>query len=799
MQPAPIDKTLGLDRGAVVVCMPVTAVDAHTLASLRSVLEYTDASVPLLLTGPVAACEQIAAAIGDDGGERTIFGFMSHAEGVVTALNAAIAVGFPSDVALVVPGIRVTSGWLERLRIAVGSDSTVASATPLSLGVGAIELSAGDPSNRANVDESADRVRRCALKLYPRIVTVGPGCAYIRRAALELAGLLDESLALDDALADLAVRVTALGMVHVVADDVLVAGRDGSCASEGEQPQLKGERLSLGGEQPSLVEKQPSSDGRRTSSERESSQANTHDSARKTDERVRKTIVCDDYGSLRRALTIVRTALRGLSVTVDARALAGTVGGTQTYIVGLVLALARGGEVAVRVLTPPDLSHRAAAAFASAPGVELLSYEQALRSPPRSDVVHRPQQVFTPEDLALLRLVGERIVIGQQDLIAYHNYSYHPDIDAWRAYRRTTRLALSAVDQVIFFSEHARHDALVEDLLPAERTHVVGIGSEPLEPAAQEEGAPEPEDGASEGLRGDDLFMLCIGADFAHKNRPFAIELLGALRELGWMGRLVLAGPHVPHGSSREHERELLRARPALAEFVLDLGPVDERRRDWLYSHARALVYPTLYEGFGLLPLEAAHAGLPCLFAPQASLSELAGEATTLLPWDAAASAAAVLPLLADGPARGAHLAQLQTQPPPGWDDVARRVVGVYEHALAAPPSEAAPHAWQELDRESYIVRLAADVDHHTRVAQEHQDAYHALAARVSAGLPLIDEGGLLTPAQQRGLMRIAGRGRLGAAALKPFGLLGRGGRGMGGRGEGGGAGGNDAAGRPRD
>jgi len=61
-----------------------------------------------------------------------------------------------------------------------------------------------------------------------------------------------------------------------------------------------------------------------------------------------------------------------------------------------------------------------------------------------------------------------------------------------------------------------------------------------------------------------------------------------------------------------------------------------------------------------------------------------------------------------------------------------------------------------------------------TDLAQDYQDAYHSLHGRVQLGLSLIDDGGLLSLDEQRGLMRIAGRGRLGSAAMKPFGLLGR-------------------------
>ena len=42
-----------------------------------------------------------------------------------------------------------------------------------------------------------------------------------------------------------------------------------------------------------------------------------------------------------------------------------------------------------------------------------------------------------------------------------------------------------------------------------------------------------------------------LGTDFLHKNRVFAMRLLASLREHhGWSGRLVLAGTHIPHGSS---------------------------------------------------------------------------------------------------------------------------------------------------------------------------------------------------------------------------------------------------------
>jgi glycosyltransferase involved in cell wall biosynthesis len=731
MEPITAQWRLGLKRGAAVVCIPVGAGDdqpaaeQNALATVRSVIEHTDTSTALLIVGSAEGVESIARGLSDALRERVILTFVTEAGASKTQMvNSAADASVPADLVLVVPGVRVAAGWLEALRAAARSDSTVATATPLSLGADGVELQSenGTSVQLDGADELADRldelaalVAKRALGLRPRLIAAGPGCAYIRRETLELVGPLDDTLPLDRALPRLSVRAIAAGMVHVAADEVLVAGSSNGSAG---------------------------------------APARGSDSAPGIEEELSETLLSDEHGSLQRAIGIARMALRGLSVTIDGRALSSAVGGTQTYMIELIMALAREPDVALRVLVAHDLSERAATALASVSGeVELLSYEQALERPGRTDVVHRPQPVFTADDMTLLQLLGERVVIGQLDLIAYHNHSYHRDLDDWRAYRRTTRLALGGADQVVFFSEHARRDALAEDLLPAGRTHMVSIGAEVLESAGSPSAVPQ-------GFGAGDPFLLCLGADYAHKNRPFAIELLGALRELGWLGRLVLAGAHVSFGSSRERERELLESKPELAECVVDLGPVDESSKQWLFTHARALVYPTLYEGFGLLPLEAARADLACLFAAQASLSEVAPEAATLLPWDAQASATAVLPLLVDGPAREQHIAQLHALSVPTWSEASRQLLAVYRHAVQAPPSEAATRIWQELDRET--------------TAQRYHDAYYALEARVATGLPLIDEGGLLNHAQQRGLMRVAARRRLGAVLLAPLDLLGR-------------------------
>jgi glycosyltransferase involved in cell wall biosynthesis len=499
-----------------------------------------------------------------------------------------------------------------------------------------------------------------------------------------------------------------------------------------------------------------------------------------------------DSGALARAVAVDETALRPLSVTVDARALGSAGTGTRTYILDLIAALAREQSVALRVVLPHDTAPDVLALLEADTAIELVLYEQAVAGVPLTDVVHRPQQVFGTGDLALLRLLGERIVITHHDLIAYRCGDYHESAESWQDFRRITRLALAAADMAVFPSQHAREDALREDLIAPERAHAVPDGAERLWP--QPAAAARRPQGVPDGAR----LLVCIGADYTHKNRPFAIDLARALRDRhDWDGRLVLAGPHMEHGSSRERERQLLEADPSLASLVIDIGAVDDAGRAWLYANAEAIVYPSVYEGFGLVPFEAAQADVPCLYAATGALGELAGpERAVLVPWDAEASADAVAPLLQPGAPRERHVQALRDAArATSWASCVPRLREVYELAVASPHRASRPRVQEELEREAHIVALAASADHDRLRASELERAndeaqlandeaqrgLHEVRGALSAlqasvgGFAETADGGFLTAAERRGLLRVASRPLLRRVLFAPFALGGRG------------------------
>ena len=392
-------------------------------------------------------------------------------------------------------------------------------------------------------------------------------------------------------------------------------------------------------------------------------------------------------------------AVDGRSVTIDGRILTAVITGTQVHTLELIAALHRTGDVSIRVVVPHDLGRHAQATLDALPGVELLRADE-VDSAPRTLLVHRPYQVSSAEDLVIVRRLGHRLVVTHQDLMSYDVAAYHRDDETWGHYRRLTREALGAADAVVTLSDHVARDLRAENLVAHDRVHVVGPG---LDHRVHDVAADDRRPNGLDGL-GDRPFLLCLGTDLRHKHRPFALELLRALRtEHGWDGALVLAGPQVAYGSSQGEEARLLLEHPDVAGAVVVLPSVDEAEKRWLYRAAAAVVCPTLREGFGFVPGEAASVGTPCLFAALSAFLEfLPPEAARLVPWDARASAANAIDVLLDEAAARALVGAVRTATADLlWDRTAVGLNRVYRLALTAEPRAVAALAVAGLESEA--------------------------------------------------------------------------------------------------
>lgn len=120
-----------------------------------------------------------------------------------------------------------------------------------------------------------------------------------------------------------------------------------------------------------------------------------------------------------------------------------------------------------------------------------------------------------------------------------------------------------------------------------------------------------------------------------HKNHRFLIRLLAT----SWRDvTLVCAG-----SSGLAHDEVMaLAARLGVADRVRMIGRVSDEDRDGLLALAEAMVFPSLYEGFGAPLVEAMTIGTPVICSDRAAVPEVVGDAALVLPLDESSWASAL-------------------------------------------------------------------------------------------------------------------------------------------------------------
>ena len=176
-------------------------------------------------------------------------------------------------------------------------------------------------------------------------------------------------------------------------------------------------------------------------------------------------------------------------------------------------------------------------------------------------------------------------------------------------------------------------------------------------------------------------FVLYVGARKRHKNLSLLLKALSTMpREA--------RPPLVLSGSPWEHDDPLAReaAASGVAASVHFAGPTrGDGELRLLYGAAALYVQPSLYEGFGLPPLEAMACGTPVLSSNAGSLAEVLGDAAELLPpRDPWAWAERVRTMLADSELRAKRIAQgVRHAASFRWEHTARLTRQAYDEALA--------------------------------------------------------------------------------------------------------------------
>ena len=181
-------------------------------------------------------------------------------------------------------------------------------------------------------------------------------------------------------------------------------------------------------------------------------------------------------------------------------------------------------------------------------------------------------------------------------------------------------------------------------------------------------------------------FLLYVGGRQTYKNARRLLEAFVRSKALQTELDLVFFGG----GKLQPNELQLLSDLDLDASQILHLSG-DDRLLAQLYSQAAALVYPSLYEGFGLPPLEAMSYGCPVVCSNASSIPEIAGQAAEYCDPEDTDSIQHAMEKVVFNTERSQQLIQLGYAQARkfSWDRCARETLQAYKQALATKSGRA--------------------------------------------------------------------------------------------------------------
>lgn len=295
---------------------------------------------------------------------------------------------------------------------------------------------------------------------------------------------------------------------------------------------------------------------------------------------------------------------------------------------------------------------------------------RSARATLRETLVHGPNY-FLPDGI-------ERGVITAHDLSVFRFPETHP-AERVRQFERRFQDSLNRSAHVITDTETVRHELIEAFGLQPEMVTAVPLGVEPkFLPRAEEDIQPQL---SALGVQAGS-YALCVST---LEPRKKIAELLTAWEALPRTLRdgvpLLLAGGA---GWRNEALREAV-DRGAAQGWLKHLGFVDEAAMPALYAGARLFIYPSVYEGFGLPPLEAMASGVQTIVSGRSCLPEVCGDAALYIdPEHIDGFKATIEEALSDESARQTHVQRgLARAAEFTWARCTEGTVAVYRTALA--------------------------------------------------------------------------------------------------------------------
>ncbi len=284
--------------------------------------------------------------------------------------------------------------------------------------------------------------------------------------------------------------------------------------------------------------------------------------------------------------------------------------------------------------------------------------------------------LFHATEHLLLPLRNVPTVLTVHDLIFRHLPEHHKRLNRWYL-NATLPLYCRRADHIIAVSEATRRDLITSYGLPPEKVTVIHEAADPRF-------SPQPEK-ALQAVRAHyglpEQFLLYVGTIEPRKNLLRLLRVWAPLYLAGEVPPLVIVGKR---GWLSDDFFAALEESPA-REGVILTGYVLDMDLPLLYAAATAFVFPSLYEGFGLPPLEAMSSGTPVACSNVSSLPEVVGDAALCFdPTDDEALAHSLRRIVHDEPLRAELRERGLTRAAIfSWKRAAQETWAIYQRLLA--------------------------------------------------------------------------------------------------------------------
>jgi glycosyltransferase involved in cell wall biosynthesis len=238
---------------------------------------------------------------------------------------------------------------------------------------------------------------------------------------------------------------------------------------------------------------------------------------------------------------------------------------------------------------------------------------------------------------------------------------------------------LTRADALVADSEWTRQDILRYLRVPPEIVHVghLGIDHDAFRPLIV-----EPEFYARHGLQEGTPYVLYVGSEAPRKNLRRLVRAFARVVARVPEARLLKVGAN-PHRSLRGELKTLIE-REGITGKVIFVEQTEDCDLARFYALARVFAFPSLYEGFGLPPLEAMACGTPVAASNRSCMPEILGDAALYFdPYEIDEIAASIIRLLEDSQLRLAARARGLGQAALfNWDRTAANALSVDHRVL---------------------------------------------------------------------------------------------------------------------